>query len=685
MVKHLKKIILAAIMLLAANGVWAYHIFIGGIFYNVTNDTVAPFTLEVTHGSHNYSGSIVIPDSIVDQGFTYFVSGIGDHAFSNCTGLTHISMPNSIKSIGFCAFQGCSNLDSIILSDSLEIINIQAFHQCSGLTSISIPNSVTKIYNNAFYGCTGLTSLYIGNSVTYIGTGAFFNCSRLSSITIPRTVTYIGSNAFGACSNLTTINFNADSCRTSGAFVTSALQNINIGNNVRIIDSGSFSNCQRLVSLAIPNNVICVGDYALSRCISLTSVTIPNSIKKIGKGAFMGCSSLQSITMPDSVKIIGEGAFNHCTNLNSINVSSGNTHFKSRDGVLFNYNQDTLLCCPGGKAGYYCIPNTVTSVGKSAFLGCTHINSITIPTSVTSIGEFAFYQCDSLLNAHIHDSVTYIGEWAFSYDTNLRYVNISNSITSIKGKTFIGCKRMNYVIIPQSVTDIGESAFAGCSGLTSLTIRGSGTRIDCYAFDGCTQLEYLTFKGYNPPSLHRDSFIGVPSSVNIFVPCNRIVAYLRAIDNILPPYLIEVNNEFSLGTDNIDMGNVQLINTPSCTNPQAIIRANPNTGYYFSRWSDGNTQNPRSLTVTQDTVLIAYFTSNQGIAEADNDNISIRSSNGHILLKGISNERVHVSDVLGRVVYNATVNEKIDIAVRNRGVYFVKVGNRPARKVVVVN
>jgi hypothetical protein len=132
------------------------------------------------------------------------------------------------------------------------------------------------------------------------------------------------------------------------------------------------------------------------------------------------------------------------------------------------------------------------------------------------------------------------------------------------------------------------------------------------------------------------------------------------------------------------MGNVQLLNTPSCANPQAIIRADPNTGYYFSHWSDGNTQNPRALTVTQDTLLIAYFSSNQGIAEAENNNIIIRTANGNIILEGITKERVYISDVLGRVVFNSSVNENSEIAVRNLGVYFVKVGNRPAKKVVVV-
>ena len=142
---------------------------------------------------------------------------------------------------------------------------------------------------------------------------------------------------------------------------------------------------------------------------------------------------------------------------------------------------------------------------------------------------------------------------------------------------------------------------------------------------------------------------------------------------------------FNVISEDTSKGTIQIITQPSRVNPQAIIVALPNTGYTFTRWSDGNTQNPRALTVTQDTILIAFFTSNHGIAEAGSDNIIIRTANGNIILEGITNERVYISDVLGRVVFNSSVNENSEITVRNRGVYFVKVGNRPARKVVVVN
>ena len=132
------------------------------------------------------------------------------------------------------------------------------------------------------------------------------------------------------------------------------------------------------------------------------------------------------------------------------------------------------------------------------------------------------------------------------------------------------------------------------------------------------------------------------------------------------------------------MGNAQVTTPHSCPDYEATISATANAGYHFVQWSDGNTDNPRTLTVTTDTVLVAEFQSGEGITEAENDGIVISTLAGRVVIRGVVDEKVFVTDVLGRVIYNATVNERAEIAVRNRGIYFVKVGNHSAQKVVVV-
>ena len=131
--------------------------------------------------------------------------GIANSAFSWCSGLTSVTIPESVTSISESAFYGCSGLTSITIPNSVTSIGYSAFNGCSGLTSVTIPNSVTSIGNSAFSGCSGLTTITIPNSVISIGNDAFYNCSGLTSVTIPNSVTSIGNYAFRNCSGLNSV------------------------------------------------------------------------------------------------------------------------------------------------------------------------------------------------------------------------------------------------------------------------------------------------------------------------------------------------------------------------------------------------------------------------------------------------------------------------------------------------
>ena len=226
----------------------AYDVKIDGIYYNLISKAK---TAEVTSGEEKYSGDVVIPSSITVEGQEYTVTSIGASAFSLCSGLTSITIPNSVGSIG-----------------------VQAFWYCTGLTSITIPNSVTYIGVYAFVGCTGLTSITIPNSVTSIGAGAFSNCSNLTSVTIPNSVTSIGVNVFEWCIGLTSVT---------------------IPNSVTSIGNGAFHDCSGLTSVTIGNSVTSIGAGAFSNCSSLTSVIIPNSVTSIGGNAFAKCTKLENV------------------------------------------------------------------------------------------------------------------------------------------------------------------------------------------------------------------------------------------------------------------------------------------------------------------------------------------------------------------------------------------------------
>ena len=251
----------------------------------------------------------------------------------------------------------------------------------------SIRKGVKVIGDYAFYWCKNLNSIDIQNSVTTIGKGAFSDCDSLTSINIPNSVTTIGRGAFRGCESLTSIN---------------------IPNSVTTIGDSAFWNCSSLVNINIPNSVTTIGEGAFKYCNSLTSINIPNSVTIIENCAFDDCESLTSITIPSSVvTIIGNPFYNWYGNL--YNESKA---FIYEDHVLFNKDKTTLIAYIAEETNYT-IPNSVTTIGDSAFAFCDSLTSINIPNSVTTIGDSAFVWCDSLTNINIPNSVTTIEDGAF--------------------------------------------------------------------------------------------------------------------------------------------------------------------------------------------------------------------------------------------------------------------------------
>ena len=204
--KHL----FTALLLLFSVAVNAHDFGVNGIYYKITNSTKK--IVEVTYRgddsysySNEYTGNVVIPECVTYYGNTYSVTSIGEYAFSSCSGLTSIEIPNSVTSIGSSAFRDCSGLTSIVIPNSVTSIESSAFENCSGLTSIEIPNSVTSIGVGAFSSCSSLTSIEIPNSVTHVGQDAFDYCTALESVIIGSGVKSGFFLAFYGCSKLTSI------------------------------------------------------------------------------------------------------------------------------------------------------------------------------------------------------------------------------------------------------------------------------------------------------------------------------------------------------------------------------------------------------------------------------------------------------------------------------------------------
>jgi len=207
-------------------------------------------------------------------------------------------------------------------------IGLGAFSRCSGLTSVTIPNNVTTIGDWAFSDCSDLTSVTIGNSVTSIGRFAFENCKRLTSIEIPNSVTSIGSSAFKGTG---WYNTQPDGMVYVGKVLYEykgtmpANTSIIIKEDTLGIGGSAFNFCSGLTTVTIPNSVMTIGGGAFNYCSGLMSVTIPNSVTSIGGYAFYGCSGLTSFVIPNSVTSIGNFAVNSCKGLTSVTIGNSVT------------------------------------------------------------------------------------------------------------------------------------------------------------------------------------------------------------------------------------------------------------------------------------------------------------------------------------------------------------------------
>ena len=452
----------------------------------------------VTDCDTTASGSLEIPSTY--NGLP--VTTIGDNAFRDCSGLTSVTIPDSVTSIGDATFYRCTSITSITIGGGVTSIGNATFYRCSNLTSITIPDSVISIGDNAFSLCTSLTSITIPDSVTSIGNYAIEQCTSLTSITIPDSVTSIGVGAFINCFSLTSITFEGDAptfgtnvflgsnsvtvyyysynSGWSSTFAGKPAVDINPMTFTLNSDGTEYSvtNCDTSASgsLNIPSTysglpVTSIDDYVFSSRIQIESVSIPSTITEIPWGAFYNCTNLNSVNIPDSIVSIGPHAF-------------------EGTAISYDYLIDGL--------GY--LVNDSQSLG---FLvdSSSASGSVTIPSTLPN-GEVVktvngFYQNDTVTQITIPDTVQHIAGRGFAICTSLVSITLPDSLYTIGDYAFAGCTSLTEVTIPRYVSVISMSAFSGCTSLVAVNLSNVSS-IQAMAFSNCASLKYILSNNDGP-------------------------------------------------------------------------------------------------------------------------------------------------------------------------------------------
>ncbi len=411
---------------------------------------------------------------------------------------------------------------------------------------------------------------------------------------------------------------------------------------------------------------------AFYHCHNLTAVLIPNTVTTLDMYTFHNCTNLNLIELPNSVTDIEVYAFGNCTSLN-----------------------------------YIYLPESVTHISSFTFYGCTGLNFFVIPVTVTSIGTNIFEGCTNLdiyyeaANCVIANDIYHPFNGCLDFD-----IHFENSVRTIPANLCTGITELQNVYFGDSITYIGENAFAGCTGIGDVNLFGDSTHIAASAFSNCTSLGYLNLgsgvvsigdnafancsdlysivsERYEPPTLGTNVFLGIDDDPYVRVPCNTVSLYETAWSDYDFDYIEEFPFSYMFAYDHTQ-GYVDCVQNPTCDDATLTLQAIPLEGYRFDHWSNGSTDNPYSMTVTETVFLEAFFVESTAIDEAELPGAKVYAQGSQIVVEGCEAQPVSVFDITGRrLAHVGEANASFTFNAPAAGVYLVRIADQATRKVVV--
>ena len=623
------------------------------------------------------------------------VDSIGDGAFRECEELTSIALGDTLRILGNSAFEGCTSIKGVIkFPKTLEFIGDKNFLKCREITGIDLPDGLKVIGWAAFEECTGITRLTLPSRLEYIGIRAFYGCSNIKdNLVFPASLKHIRFEAFQNCIQLQRIDLG---CATS----------------LKIIERGAFYNCKGIKG----------------------EVRIPDAVTTVEKEAFYCCDSIESLHIGASLQEIGEDAFLTFPwrNLTAISVSSSNPNYDSRD------NCNAIIETATNKLYKGCmntvIPESVTTIGKDAFISCGLYGTFNIPDAVTSIEDYAFFGCRTLDHIKLSEdnNLASIGMWAFR-----------------------DCEDLKDILYLRAIVSIGFGAFQGCSKIPGIYFGSILKEIGAQSFLACYNLQHVTFWAPAPPYVGKGAF-HYEFNIPMFIRCGSTEAFeeempeqklfieegyysLRAVSEdveigrvfITAPYSCETNEvtvaavaedgyKFAFWSDGCVLNPYTMTLTDDVSlvayftehselkytvtaesndstkgtvtgsgsyiaNTTATLTAEPAEGYQFLQWQDGSTENPLVFVVTSDTTFTATFDLFDGIAENHAAEVKISTVDNNIVIENAGGYSLSIYEITGQllVAEEAIATNSFTVRMRRSGIYFIKIGNNKVQKVII--
>ena len=593
--------------------------------------------------------SVTLPNSVIN---------IGTNIFMGCT-----SISTPIYNNYAFVYMPSSYSGSYSIPDGIEHIAGYAFKNCNSITSIILPNSVISTGNNPFIDCEGLTSpIYnahifvrvpqnfsgyytIPNGIEIIASGAFYE-SNISSVNIPNSVKYIGTQAFAYCRYFKSLLL-PDGVLNIEAVVTDgcdSLTYISIGSGITNINGTAFANCKNLTTIVcgaiIPPSL---GENAFSTNSKLKNIYVPcGSLDgyKMAEQWNQFVDLISNQPLPYSVRGLVKDNIGGIVNVpkesiceNQIEaVPAFRYHFVQwNDGNADNpriieLTQDTTFIAEfainnngwcGDDLSWSLIDSilTITGIGNMWYYNSSSdldtipwdkhgFHTLIVSENVKSISEEAFDNSEHLRT--IVWNVRSYGRGSMSDRPkfpHLKSITFGETVDSIPGFICYGCDNVEHVTIADGAKYIGPSAFVGCHNITSITIPSSVSKIGDNAFYYCPELQTAYFMPATPPELGEVVFdYRLPK---VYVPCGTLETYKLAYNNeYIRDSIYYAPSQYTINDSTKGFGYVEIVN--NICEPTSLT-AIPYTHYKFSQWSDGNTENPRIVVLTQDTAFAAIF------------------------------------------------------------------------------